>query len=43
VAGTVRASNAVLQISQNGSFVALLTMSSGGKADLIVDTSGYFE
>jgi N-acetylneuraminic acid mutarotase len=42
-AGQVRANNAVVQVSQSGSFVALFTMSSGGKADLVVDVSGYFE
>jgi hypothetical protein len=42
-AGQVRANNAVVQVSQSGSFVALFTMSSVGKADLVVDVSGYFE
>jgi N-acetylneuraminic acid mutarotase len=41
-AGQVRANNAVLQVSQSGSFVVLFTMG-GGRADLVVDTSGYFQ
>ena len=42
-AGQIRANNAVLQLSQGASFVALFTMTAGGKADLLVDISGYFE
>jgi hypothetical protein len=42
-AGQVRANNAVLQLSQDGGLVALFTMGGGGMADLIVDTSGYFQ
>ncbi len=42
-AGQVRANNAVLQLSPNGSLVALFTMAAGAKADLLVDTAGYFQ
>ncbi len=42
-AGAVRANNAVLRLSQSGSFAALFTMSASAKADLVVDVSGYFE